>query len=53
MMSFFRRIRSSRGQGMMEYMIISALVGVICLTAVKGFGEVLNIRINQMSKKEP
>jgi hypothetical protein len=36
------------GQGVMEYLILSSLVGVFCLIAVKQFGEVVKTRIEKM-----
>lgn len=32
----------------MEYIIISSLVGIVCITAVKGFGEVVKNRVEAM-----
>ncbi|MEI8347082.1 MAG: hypothetical protein WCG27_06425 [Pseudomonadota bacterium] len=40
-----------RGQGVMEYIILSALVGIFCLIAVKQFGQVINERIKIMKEK--
>lgn len=37
-----------KGQGVMEYVIISALIGIICLTAVKQFGGVIQKRLEYM-----
>jgi Flp pilus assembly pilin Flp len=37
-----------KGQGVMEYVIISSLVGIVCITAVKGFGDVVKKRIESM-----
>jgi hypothetical protein len=41
-------IRNEKGQGIMEYVIISSLVGICCLMAVKEFGEVVQKRIQNM-----
>lgn len=41
-------VRNQKGQGVMEYVIISSLVGIICITAVKGFGKVIKVRIEDM-----
>ena len=47
--SFFQTIsRSEQGQGLMEYVIISALVGIVCLVAVQQLGDVLNTRIKNI-----
>ena len=37
------------GQGVLEYIIISSLVGIFCLVAVKQFGKRINTRIGWMS----
>ena len=34
----------------MEYVIISSLVGIVCITAVKGFGGVIKERIGDMQE---
>jgi hypothetical protein len=41
-------IRNQKGQGIMEYVIISSLIGICCLVAVKSFGEVIQQRIANM-----
>ena len=40
--------KNQNGQGVMEYIIISSLVGIFCLVAVKQFGGVIKTRINEM-----
>ncbi|MDD4972804.1 MAG: hypothetical protein PHY93_00555 [Bacteriovorax sp.] len=48
-MNFFKkRLVDQKGQGVMEYVIISSLVGIVCITAVKGFGDVVKKRIEDM-----
>lgn len=42
--------RHQQGQGVMEYIIISSLVGIFCLIAVKQFGSVLHKRIAHMKQ---
>lgn len=44
-------IRNEKGQGIMEYVIISSLVGICCLVAVKQFGEVVQKRIENMKSQ--
>lgn len=44
-------IRNQKGQGIMEYVIISSLVGVCCLMAVKQLGEVVQKRIENMKSQ--
>lgn len=44
-------IKNQNGQGIMEYVIISSLIGICCLAAVKQFGEVVQNRINNMKSQ--
>ena len=41
-------VKNHKGQGVMEYVIISSLVGIVCITAVKGFGDVIKQRVDDM-----
>jgi len=41
-------LKNEKGQGIMEYVIISSLVGICCLVAVKEFGSVVQKRIQNM-----
>lgn len=43
--------RNQKGQGIMEYVIISSLIGICCLVAVKNFGKVVEERVNEMKEK--
>ena len=43
--------RNQKGQGIMEYVIISSLVGICCLVAVREFGEVVQKRISSMKSQ--
>jgi Flp pilus assembly pilin Flp len=43
--------KNQQGQGIMEYVIISSLVGICCLVAVKQFGGVVQERINEMKER--
>ena len=45
---FKKLTKNQKGQGVMEYVIISSLVGIVCITAVKGFGEVIQKRVEDM-----
>lgn len=40
--------KNQKGQGVMEYIILSSLVGIFCLVAVSQFGNVLQRRIENM-----
>ena len=42
---------NQKGQGVLEYIILTALVGIFCLMAVKKIGGSLNTRLNQIDKK--
>ncbi|HAZ14248.1 MAG: hypothetical protein A2X86_18655 [Bdellovibrionales bacterium GWA2_49_15] len=43
-----RLLRQASGQGVMEYIIISGLIGIFCLGMVKQFGSVLQTRLEHM-----
>jgi hypothetical protein len=43
-------IKNQKGQGIMEYVIISSLIGIICLATVKSFGNVIKTRVEWMEK---
>ena len=44
-------MKNQKGQGVMEYIILTGLVGIFCLAAVKKFGKSLDTRMNQIDKK--
>lgn len=44
-------LKNQKGQGVMEYIILTALVGIFCLAAVKKVGKSLNTRLNQINKQ--
>jgi hypothetical protein len=44
-------IKNEKGQGIMEYVIISSLVGICCLVAVRQFGDVVQKRIDNMKSQ--
>lgn len=41
-------LRNQKGQGVLEYIIVTSLVGIVCITAVKQFGGVIKERIEDM-----
>jgi hypothetical protein len=43
--------KNQTGQSMLEYMIISALIGIFCLSAFSSFGEKINERVKNMKQK--
>ena len=47
---FLKNSINQKGQGVMEYVIISSLVGIVCITAVKGFGGVIKTRVEEMKE---
>lgn len=49
-MKITKLLKNQKGQGVMEYVIISSLVGIVCITAVKGFGGVVKERIEDMQQ---
>ncbi|MDD0853701.1 hypothetical protein HBN50_11375 [Halobacteriovorax sp. GB3] len=44
-------LKDQKGQGVLEYIIISSLVGIFCLAAIGKYGEVLKKRVNNMTNK--
>jgi Flp pilus assembly pilin Flp len=44
-------LKNQKGQGIMEYVIISSLIGICCLAAVKTFGDKVKDRIEVMQKQ--
>lgn len=46
-----KKISNESGQGVLEYLILTGLVGIFCLAAVKKMGRSLETRLNQIDKK--
>ncbi len=44
-------VKNQKGQGIMEYVIISSLIGICCLVAVRQFGEVVQNRVLHMKSQ--
>jgi Flp pilus assembly pilin Flp len=44
-------IKNQKGQAVMEYIMITALIGIFCLAAVKKMGKSLDTRLDQINKK--
>ena len=42
---------NQKGQGLIEYIILTSLIGVICIVAVKNLGGVVQRRINQIKEE--
>ena len=45
-----RKTKKNQGQAVMEYVILSSLIGIFCLIAVKDYGDVIKKRITNMKK---
>ena len=43
-----KQSQNQKGQALMEYVIVSGLIGILCLGAIKKFGEVIEKRIERM-----
>jgi len=41
---------SNKGQTVMEYVIVTGLIGIFCLSMMKQFGKVINTRIERMKE---
>ena len=39
------------GQGLMEYMILTGLISVLCMLAVRNFGESVKSKLQQATEK--
>ena len=46
-----KQIKNQKGQGVMEYVILSSLIGIFCLVAVKQFGSIVQKRITFMKEE--
>lgn len=44
-------ISNQKGQGMLEYIILTGLVGIFCLAAFKAMGQRLKKRVEQINDK--
>jgi Flp pilus assembly pilin Flp len=44
-------VKNQKGQGVMEYVLITSLIGIFCLAAVKKIGKSLDTRLNSINKK--
>lgn len=47
----FKKTKNQKGQSVMEYVILTGLIGIFCLAGVKRFGKSLETRLNQMDRK--
>lgn len=44
-------VKNQKGQGVMEYIILTSLIGIFCLIAVKQFGNVLQSRLENIKSQ--
>ncbi len=44
-------VKNQKGQGVMEYVILTGLIGIFCLAAVKKIGGSLETRLKNINKK--
>jgi len=42
---------NQKGQGMLEYIILTGLIGIFCLATFKSMGKSLKTRIGHINKK--
>ncbi len=43
--------KNEKGQGVMEYLILTSLIGIVCIVAVKDFGQVIRERIKDVQQE--
>ena len=48
---FYSNIRNSKGQGILEYVIITGLIGILTIGLVRQFGNVIRTRITEMQRQ--
>lgn len=41
-------MKCNKGQSVMEYVLLTSLIGIFCLVAIKQFGETVKTRIQKM-----
>lgn len=44
-------LKNQKGQGVMEYIILTGLIGIFCLAAVKRLGVTMDKELNDINKK--
>lgn len=50
-MKTIKTISNSKGQGLMEYMILTGLISVLCMLTVRNFGESVKNKLQQATDK--
>lgn len=46
---FISPLKNAKGQSVLEYVILTSLIGIFCLVGVKTFGERIKTRIEHMN----
>ena len=44
-------LKNEKGQSMLEYVILTSLIGIFCLVGVRTFGERIKHKITKMNSK--
>lgn len=44
-------LSNCKGQGLMEYMILTGLISVLCMLTVRNFGETIKSKLQQATEK--
>jgi len=44
-----KKMKNHKGQSMLEYVILTSLIGIFCLVGVKTFGKKISTRIDQVN----
>jgi len=45
------KFKNQKGQGVMEYLILTSLIGIVCIVAVKQLGTTIKTRIDHVKKE--
>ncbi len=48
---FAKTFNNQKGQGLMEYMILTGLISVLCMLTVRNFGEAIKNKLHQATEK--
>jgi len=46
-----KKLKNQKGQSMLEYVILTSLIGIFCVVGVKTFGKRIKTRINQVNEQ--
>ncbi len=44
-------LKNQKGQGVMEYVLLTGLIGILCLVTVRNFGDALKSKMEQATRK--